>query len=1077
MKLKLNLITKAICLSLLALCFLFASCEDPEVKDPGNNNGTPDDGPYKNPYSSVRAPEFRLSNGNAANSGLHNASFDITLSTATARTTIYYSTDGSVPTPGKVGNGYVFEYTVPFTVKDLNNPMQPNVLSANHEKMYGVAGDRGNNMPRPDPEILDPAQVPKATVIRAVAVDANGTYSAVTTKTYFFGTLPNNYSNHRIISLVSDPVGLVGEQTGIMVRGAPGNRWEGTPYNFQRKGDEWERPAFLEIFHGDTSNRTSNFATEVGIRVRGGWSRATGQKSFSVYFKDIYGIKNLSRSTYDLIPGAKKADGSRVDTFKGFMLRNGANDAEYTKFYDVFLQDLLSDRSFSTQAGEPCIVYLNGEYWGPYNLQERYSDNHTQYKYGVDNANVISYDNGELDDGNPGEETLFLDAVNNFISTGNYSEFCNKFDINNFIDYWAAEIYIYNEDWPHNNYRIWRARNTVPNNPYGDTKWRYQMFDTEFALGIYNDGRTTGQANMNAFDKILNGEHNWHLNNQLFKKLITNADFCKQFVNTMMDLYNVNFNPNNYTSKLNDYTNKYKPLMGNDNTTGTYFNRWGGWWDDAFMNWANQAEKYLHDIRDAMVYNYLPTYFGSYIGSAYDVTLYTTGPSASIKVNSVNVQPGWTGKYYSNNPITVTAKEVSGYTFTGWTVTGGTPTTSTVSTLEVTITGNAQITANYTVGSAVKPVTNLTLNKSTLTLTTGGTDSTLVATVTPNDATYKTVYWTSSNPSVASVGFTSGVVTAVSSGTATITANTSENTHPATCTVTVTAVVTGVSLDESNFNIFVGEARKLTATVSPSNAPNKETRWTSNNPSVATVTGDGTVKAVGSGTATITVTTVDGGQTATCTVSVKTLAQATVLLDLAERLSTLTPKAISDWNDWGTAFYDLPINPAGELGTEVTFEITSDKKLKVNDFLDWASGLRVITRPEPPLQATQLQAGDRIEIKGTFLNGPNNSASGDLFVNTGCGYIDGDANEDGVVNDNDAHWWRPIGSWSFSAKNTDFQQTFILSADDAIAMNANPDWSGAFALRMNGYGYPQTGAIVSGGIGSFSVEQIKIYRF
>ena len=157
------------------------------------------------------------------------------------------------------------------------------------------------------------------------------------------------------------------------------------------------------------------------------------------------------------------------------MLRNGANDCDYTKFYDVFLQDLLSDRSFSTQASVPCVVYLNGEYWGPYNFQERYSDNHTEYKYGVKKENVISFDNYELDDGNPGEESLFWNMVamakNDMSNPENYNAFCDVFDIDNFIDYWAAEIYIYNEDWPHNNFRLWRTRNTEAGNPYGATNY------------------------------------------------------------------------------------------------------------------------------------------------------------------------------------------------------------------------------------------------------------------------------------------------------------------------------------------------------------------------------------------------------------------------------------------------------------------------------------------------------------------------------------------------------------------------------------------------------------------------------
>jgi hypothetical protein len=543
--------------------------------------------------------------------------------------------------------------------------------------------------------------VPKATVIRAIAVDSRGNKSGVVTKTYFIGNNLSAYGNNRVISLVTDPYNLLDVNYDIMVRGPANKIWP--YYNFNMKGRDWEREAYLELFEGNGSSRSIPLSAGVGIRIRGGWSRAPGQKSFSVYFREEYGLNNLRN--YNLIPGAVKADGKTpVERYKNFMLRNGGNDIEYTKFYDVFLQNLLSDRSFTTQAGVPCVVYLNGEYWGPYNLQEKYSDNHTEYKYGVNKDNVISYDNGELDDGTAADEAFFWQMMemrnNNMSVQANYDAFCAVFDIDNFVDYWAAQIYIYNEDWPHNNYRAWRVRNAEPGNAYGDKKWRWQMFDTEFAVGIYNSGGLTGQAGVDAFNKILN---NGHFNNQLFKALLANEDFCRRFVNNMMDLYNVNFHPDNYLPKLTSYETVYRPLMN------SYFDRWGRPWATVFDNKVNEARKYLNDIRGAMVNSYLPAYFGGYSGiynlgvsaaNLYNVTVSATGVSgASVKINTIipSLASGsWTGKYYSAVPITVTASAPpNGRTFTGWTVTGGVAASPSALTTTVTITGSAQITANY----------------------------------------------------------------------------------------------------------------------------------------------------------------------------------------------------------------------------------------------------------------------------------------------------------------------------------------------------------------------------------------------
>jgi hypothetical protein len=351
-------------------------------------------------------------------------------------------------------------------------------------------------------------------------------------------------------------------------------------------------------------------------------------------------------------------------------------------------------------------VYLNGEYWGPYNLQERYSDNHTEYKYGVKKENVISYDNWELDDGTAADEALLwqmMEMRNKDMSNQtNYNAFCALFDIENFADYWAAEIYIYNEDWPGNNYRLWRVRDAEPGNPYGDKKWRWQMFDTEFAIGIYNSGGITGQAGLDAFAKILNNNEDNPIH-KLFKALLKNENFCRLFVNTMMDLYNVNFHPNSYLPKLNNYAAIYKPLMDG------YFERWARPWPTVFQNKVDDAKKYMNDIRAAMTGNYLPKYFGGYSGIAnigisasklYNVILSTTGVSgASIKINTVTpslASGSWTGKYYSGNPITVTASAPpGGYEFDGWTITGGTAASPSSLTTTVNFTGNTQITAKY----------------------------------------------------------------------------------------------------------------------------------------------------------------------------------------------------------------------------------------------------------------------------------------------------------------------------------------------------------------------------------------------
>ena len=171
--------------------------------------------------------------------------------------------------------------------------------------------------------------------------------------------------------------------------------------------------------------------------------------------------------------------------------------------------------------------------------------------------------------------------------------------------------------------------------------------------------------------------------------------------------------------------------------------------------------------------------------------------------------------------------------------------------------------------SAIVPVTSVSLNRSTLSLNIGATN-TLTATVTPSNATNKAVSWSSSDPSVATVN-SSGVVTGVNAGTTTIKVTTSDGGYIATCQVTVLATtipVTGVLLDKSVMQVATGLTSRLAATVTPSNATNKGVTWRSSNSGIATVDSSGVVTGISQGSCVITARTDDGGYEASCTVSV-----------------------------------------------------------------------------------------------------------------------------------------------------------------------------------------------------------------
>ena len=194
-------------------------------------------------------------------------------------------------------------------------------------------------------------------------------------------------------------------------------------------------------------------------------------------------------------------------------------------------------------------------------------------------------------------------------------------------------------------------------------------------------------------------------------------------------------------------------------------------------------------------------------------------------------------------------------------------------------------TCAVTVKAKAVNVTEVTLDKTELTLTEGETE-TLTATVKPDNADNRKVAWSSDKTEVATVDG-AGRVTAVKPGEAVVTVTTEDGGKTASCKVTVKAKavsVTEVTLDKTELTLTEGEAETLTATVKPDNADNKKVTWSSDKTEIATVDGAGRVTAVKPGEAVVTVTTEDGGKTASCKVTVKAKAVSVteVTLDRAE---------------------------------------------------------------------------------------------------------------------------------------------------------------------------------------------------
>jgi uncharacterized protein YjdB len=210
------------------------------------------------------------------------------------------------------------------------------------------------------------------------------------------------------------------------------------------------------------------------------------------------------------------------------------------------------------------------------------------------------------------------------------------------------------------------------------------------------------------------------------------------------------------------------------------------------------------------------------------------------------------------------------------------------------------------------PVTGVSLNKNSLVLDIDETE-TLIATVFPENATIKEVYYTINNPAVAIVGGFNGTITPIGLGKATITVTTLDGSKTDKCELEVIrrVSVTGVTLKETKINLGVGTTKQLEVRITPYYATNQNVSWHSSNPLIASVDEDGLVSAKAEGTVDITVTTEDGGFTATCEVNCINFTSPV--------LTTLEPTNIT-YDTWGYSASATFRGDISNIGNPAYFE-------------------------------------------------------------------------------------------------------------------------------------------------------------
>ena len=241
---------------------------------------------------------------------------------------------------------------------------------------------------------------------------------------------------------------------------------------------------------------------------------------FRVYFRSEYGPGRLD---YPLIPS------TGVESFDSFILRAGYNDSwihwdDMERYVAVYISDQLgrdvhSDMGFVASHGIYAELFLNGEYWGLYNLCERIEGEFLTSYYGFDDWDIISDD--ELKEGDWTEWNRLHNFINrsDLSNPDNYQTFQEMVDLKQITSYYILNIWVQNHDWPHHNWYAARERH-----PQG--RWKLIVWDIEDSFG---SGASRGSYNMNTF---ANAQGNNSIGN-LFRALLKNPEYQIYFANEL----------------------------------------------------------------------------------------------------------------------------------------------------------------------------------------------------------------------------------------------------------------------------------------------------------------------------------------------------------------------------------------------------------------------------------------------------------------------------------------------------------------------------------------------------------------
>ena len=510
-----------------------------------------------------------------------------------------------------------------------------------------------------------PIHLSQTTAVRAQLAWADSLLGPVITHTYIIA----DPSELPILSLVTDPRNLWDEESGILAMGP--NASPDYPHYGANFWNRWERPAHIEYFEEDG---TSALRMDLGLAVHGGITRAYPQKPLRVIARGRYGHDRIG---YPFFPSKP------LEQFKSLVLRCGGNDWWLTLLRSPLLHLMARHADLDWQGYRPARVYLNGEYWGLCNLRERpdslYIDaNRSLAGIGLD---LLESGNGAI-----AGSTAHFDRLMAFIESHDLSaesvfdSVQAKMDTRQYARYYGFNILCGNTDWPGANVRAWRAH-------AHDGRWRWIITDVDYGLGLWDYDYTHNTLAF-ALNEHESEEHNPPESTFLMRRLLANERYQQTFINTLADLLNTVFSPEQMHPLFDSLVAHAEVEMPRHLAR---WNRSPAAWREAL----DEVRNYI-DRRPSQAREHIRQQFA--LSGEYTLTLDGDPPgSGRIALTTTTIDSRWSGVYFLGVPAPLVAIPEVGFRFSRWSDSS----LPAVPRISITPTGTYELTALFEPSEAV----------------------------------------------------------------------------------------------------------------------------------------------------------------------------------------------------------------------------------------------------------------------------------------------------------------------------------------------------------------------------------------